>query len=62
MAQQLPRGYIYRPIHEQDAELLRRARDCIRKAKAMLELPVPSTFLGAREIPPSDKTERRFVT
>jgi hypothetical protein len=51
------KNHIFRPIYEQDAELLRRARESIEKAKGVLALPVPSTFLGTREVPPPDRTE-----
>jgi hypothetical protein len=36
---------IYRP-NACDAELLAQARQCIKQARAVLELPPPSTFLG----------------
>jgi hypothetical protein len=46
MVQLLPRNHIFRPNSELDAELLRRAREVIEKAKAVLTIPLPSTFLG----------------
>jgi hypothetical protein len=57
MAKRLSRDYIYRPIPELDAELLSRARECIKKSKALLEFPVPSSFLGASFISSPGATE-----
>jgi len=53
----LSRNNVLRPIYEQDAELLKRARDIIEQSKALLALPVPSTFLGARQTPPPDRAD-----
>ena len=57
MAQRSPRDYIFRPERELDAELLRRAWDCVYAARAALALPRPSTFLGGREIAFPKKAE-----
>jgi hypothetical protein len=43
---------IYRP-NASDAEILVRTRECLAQARALLELPPPSTFLGRRHCEPS---------
>jgi hypothetical protein len=36
---------------------LKQARECLAEAKAALALPKPSTFLGARQKPPSTENQ-----
>jgi hypothetical protein len=43
----MTRVRVYRP-NVLDAELLAQARECIKQARAALELLPPSTFLGQR--------------
>ena len=51
------RARVYRPIGL-DTELLARARECVAQARAVLELPLPSTFLGkANYEGPSKQTD-----
>jgi len=46
MAVPFPSNRIFHPSRELDREHLRHARKCLDEARAVLSLPVPSTFLG----------------
>jgi hypothetical protein len=52
----IPKQPIYRP-GQLDAHLLQHAWDCINEARAALALPIPSTFLGGKAVPPTNENE-----
>ena len=53
MAPRIPKEPIFRLVSQLDAELLKRAWECVNQSKAALALPIPSTFLGGNCPPPS---------